>query len=133
MLFGLFLAFFAMQLSAQAPVDISKLEVKQDIYYSEGKPFTGNCFALHPNGKIGMKGKMQDGLKEDVWIWWYSDGIKKRESSYQRNKKEGYTYFWHQNGIKAKEILYKNDKNIDQKLWDEQGIRLPNPSFESFK
>ena len=112
---------------------MSKLIQNGDVYYLNGKPFTGKVFAKHDNGHVGMLGEMKSGLKEGTWTYWYSTGEKKRESNYKANKKEGITYYWHQNGQVAKEIMYRDDKNIDQKLWDANGNRLKNPSFDQFK
>jgi len=133
-IFG-FIAFIFIAVSAysQETVDISVLEIKDRVYYHNGKEFNGKSYAKHENGKIGMKGSFEDGRKEGLWIWWYSDGQKKRETTYKNNKKEGLTIYWHRNGVKSKEITYKANKNIEQKLWDEQGNRLPNPSFQSFR
>lgn len=114
---------------SQQAVEMDQLTKKGETYSHNGKLFTGNCYAKHPNGKIGIKGQMKEGEKEGLWIWWYSDGQKKRETTYVNGKKEGLTLYWHPNGVKAKELMYKADKNIDQKLWDEEGNRLPNPSF----
>lgn len=110
--------------------DISELEKKGNIYYFDDAPFTGNCYGKHSNGQLGLKGKLADGKKEGMWTWWYSDGTKKRESNYVANSKEGLTTYWHSNGVKAKEIMYRDDKNIDQKLWNEDGTRKPNPTFQ---
>jgi len=115
----------------QAPIQISDLEKVDKIYMKDGKPFSGSCYEKHENGKIAIKGQMKNGKKEGTWIYWFSDGQKRRETNYVENKKDGLTYFWYENGQKQKEIMFKQDKNIDQKLWDEEGNRLPNPSFVS--
>lgn len=113
--------------------ELSKLTNNDDLYYLNGKPYTGKVFAKHENGSIGMVGEIKNGKKEGTWTYWYSTGEKKRETTFINNKKEGITYYWHPNGQVAKEIMYRDDKNIDQKLWDANGNRLKNPSFESFK
>ena len=95
--------------------------------------YTGNIYAKHQNGAIGLVGEVKDGLKEGTWRYYYSTGEIKRESTFINDKKEGITYYWYQNGQVAKEIMYRNDRNIDQKLWDENGRRLPNPGFQSFR
>lgn len=110
--------------------DINVLEKKEEVYYLNGKFYSGNCYAKHENGKIGLKGQIKNGLKEGTWIWYYSDGTKKRESAFINNQMEGLTMYWHANGVKAKEIMYKAGKNIDQKLWNEDGTRKPNPTFQ---
>ncbi len=114
-------------------VSMGQLTLKGKIYYFDDKPFTGKCYDKRENGKIGLKGQFVDGMKDGLWTWWYSTGQVKRESTFIRNKKEGMTTYWHLNGVKSKEIMYRNDKNIDQKLWDENGNRLPNPSFTEYK
>lgn len=113
----------------QTPVKIGDLVKKDKIYTYHNIPYTGACYDKHENGKIGLKGQFKDGMKDGVWTWWYSSGKKLRETSYIENKKEGLTFYWHPNGQKAKELIFKSDKNIDQKLWDENGVRLPNPTF----
>lgn len=113
--------------------DLSELSIKDNLYYLDNKPYSGKVYAKHDNGNIGLMGECKDGKKENTWTYWYSTGEKKRESSFINNKKEGITYYWHPNGQVAKEIMYRDDKNIDQKLWDANGNRLKNPSFDSFK
>lgn len=123
--------FFAVMAYCQPPVLLSELEKIDKLYYQDGKPYSGTCYEKHDNGKIAIKGQMKNGKKEGAWIYWYSDGQKRRETTYIENKKEGLTYYWYVNGQKQKEIMFKQDKNIDQKLWDELGNRMPNPSFVS--
>ncbi|MDA3882066.1 MAG: hypothetical protein PF481_02165 [Bacteroidales bacterium] len=102
-------------------------------YVYNGELYTGTVYAKHVNGTIGLIGEVKEGSKEGIWQYFYSTGEKKRESTYINNKKEGITYYWYQNGQVAKEIMYRSDKNIDQKLWDENGKRKPNPGFDSFR
>lgn len=116
---------------SQAPVLIGELEKIDKLYYKSGKVYTGPCYEKHENGKIAIKGQFKDGMKEGLWIYWYSSGQKRRETNYLNNKKDGLTYYWYENGQKQKEIMFRSDKNIDQKLWDEEGNRLPNPTFVS--
>ena len=123
------LVLMGVMLQAQTPVKLSDLQKKDKIYYQNDQLFNGQCYEKHENGKIGLKGTINNGMKDGVWTWWYSTGEKRRETIYVDNKKHGITYFWYQNGQKAKELTFKMDKNIDQKLWDENGMRLPNPTF----
>ena len=139
-LFFIIASLFATTVFSQN-VELSKLTSKWveqgreeiEIFCLDNKPYSGKVYAKHPNGKIGLIGEFANGQKEGTWTYWYSTGEKKRESVYQKGKKEGTTYYWHPNGQMAKEITYRNDKNIDQKLWDDKGNRLKNPTFESFR
>ncbi len=105
----------------------------EGLYMHNNAVFSGKVLAKHKNGTVGLVGEIKDGLKDGTWTYWYSSGEKKRESVYVKNKKQGLTYYWYMNGQVAKEIMYRDDKNIDQKLWDEDGNRLKNPSFNSFQ
>ena len=93
--------------------EMSKLQEENNLYYLNGKVYTGKVYAKHDNGSIGLVGEFQNGMKVGTWTYWYSTGEKKRESQYTNNKKEGITYYWYQNGQLAKEIMYRDDKNID--------------------
>lgn len=125
---------FCITIAVAQNTELSKLTVTDnELYYLNNKPYTGKVFAKHDNGNIGLVGEIKNGKKEGTWTYWYSNGKKKRESTYINNKKEGITYYWHPNGQVAKEIMYRDDKNIDQKLWDANGNRLKNPGFQQFK
>lgn len=115
---------------AQNGVSMSELQKKGRHYFHNAQLYNGTVYSKFDNGQIGLKGSFSNGIKEGAWEYWYSNGQQKRITTYKAGKKEGLTTYWHLNGVKSKEILYKNDKNIDQKLWDEEGNRLPNPSFQ---
>ncbi len=105
-----------------AQIDMGTLtKSAEGLFMQNNAPYSGKVFKKYPNGTIGIFGELKDGKKEGVWKWWWSDGSIKRESTYVQDKKEGLTYYWHKNGLKAKEIMYRNDRNIDQRLWDEKG------------
>ena len=91
--------------------------------------YSGPAFAMYKTGEIGMEGSIKDGLFDELWTWWYTDGTKKRETLYSNGKKNGYSYWWYKNGIKKMEVNYYNNNSISQKRWDEEGNELANPKF----
>jgi antitoxin component YwqK of YwqJK toxin-antitoxin module len=115
---------------AQKTAKLEDLDKKGKLYYHNTQLYNGTAISTFDNGQVGAKGVFKNGDRDGLWEWWYSTGQKKRETTYKDGKKEGMTIYWHLNGVKSKEIMYRNDKNIDQKLWDENGNRLPNPSFQ---
>lgn len=117
-------------LSAQKSVDMDLIVKQGKLYFHDSQLFNGEAYSKFDNGTLGMKGVFKNGDREGLWTWWYSNGKKKRETTFKDGKKEGVATYWHINGVKSKEIIYKSDKNVDQKLWDENGNRLPNPSFQ---
>ncbi len=112
---------------------LSQLQNNGTIYTYEEKPYTGTVYEKYDNGNIVCWGEMKDGKREGKWTYWYSSGVKKRESHYVNNQKEESTYYWHENGTLTKEIIFRANQNIDQKFWDSTGTRLKNPQFEVFK
>ena len=117
-------------ISAQKSVNMDLIVKQGKLYFLDSQLFNGEAYSKFDNGALGMKGVFKNGDREGLWTWWYSNGKKKRETTFKDGKKEGLTTYWHINGVKSKEIIYKSDKNVDQKLWDENGNRLPNPSFQ---
>ena len=118
----------------QEKVDYNDLEKIDDIFYLKGskKPFTGQCYSLHPNGQIGMGGSFANGMRDGEWFWFYDTGVQKRFAKYKNGIKQGATIFYFKNGQKKSEIIFDNDQNIRQTSWDETGKRVKNPSFQEF-
>ncbi|MDR0941523.1 MAG: hypothetical protein LBM68_04780 [Bacteroidales bacterium] len=114
-------------------IELHTLQKIGDVYMFNEKPYTGIVYEKHENGSIGLVGELQNGKRENVWTYWYSTGVKKRETTYINNKKEGSSYYWHTNGTLAKEVTFRTNQNIDQKLWNNSSARLKNPQFEIFK
>lgn len=114
-------------------IELSKLQKNDGLYFFAEKPYTGIVYEKYENGNIGLVGEIKNGKRENVWTYWYSTGVKKRESTYANNVKEGKSYYWHNNKILAKEITFRANQNIDQKTWNTDGSRQKNSQFEIFK
>ncbi|MDR2962959.1 MAG: hypothetical protein LBU90_04925 [Bacteroidales bacterium] len=114
-------------------VELHNLQKNDNLYVYNNQAFTGTVYARHANGNIGLWGNIENGKREGVWTYWYSSGIKKRETNFVNNQKEGYTYFWHENGTLAKELYFRANQNISQKLWNSNGNRLKSPQYHTHK
>ena len=117
-------------LNAQKGIDISSLsKSKNNTYVNKqtGKVYSGEAFDKYANGEVGMKGSIVEGKFDGLWVWWYEDGSKRRETTYAKGVKTGYSYWWYKNGVKKSEIRFAYNKNVEQKRWSESGKRLPNP------
>lgn len=135
LLLALFLIAFSTFAFSQEKVDYNDLEKIEDLYYLKGskKPFTGQCYTMHTNGKVGMGGSFTNGLRDGEWFWFYETGVQKRFATYKNGVKQGATIFYYKNGQKKSEIIFDNDQNIRQTSWDETGKKIKNPSFEEFR
>lgn len=112
-------------LCAQNSQKLDSLKIIDGLYCLNGKPYSGEGYALFPTGELGLKGQFVNGKKEGMWEYWYSSGERKRKSIYVNNKKHGTTYYWYKNGFKAKEVYYSNNKRIGHKIWDIEGNPMP--------
>ncbi len=114
---------------SQRKVRYSQLEARNGIMFVKGEdtPFTGKCFRTFDNGKLGMAGYYYEGLMNGDWVWWYSNGNKKRYTQYKNGIKHGKNIFYYKNGKKRLEIIYYENKNIKQTRFDENGNVIPNP------
>ena len=128
-LFLLFTSLIVCSQSSTPMSELSKGKNRKYILKQTNEPFSGVAYGKYKNETVGMKGEILDGVFNGLWTWWYEDGSKKRETTYLKGVKEGYSYWWYKNGVKKSEIKYSQNKNIEQKRWDETGKRLPNPKM----
>ena len=132
---GLFLASFILISIlgiSQESISLNKLEKNKTgiyIHSQSGKPYSGKAFREYETGTIGMSGLLSNGQFNGLWTWWYADGSKKRETTYVNGVKNGYSHWWYKNGIMKSEIKFADNRNVEQKLWDKKGNRLPNPKM----
>jgi antitoxin component YwqK of YwqJK toxin-antitoxin module len=120
---------------SQRKVKYDELESKNALMYvvGENTPYTGKCFTLYDNGKLGMGGYYVNGQMNGDWIWWYKDGNKKRYAQYKNGIKHGKSIYYYKNGVKKSEIIYDENKNIRQISYNQKGEIIPNPSMSKFK
>ena len=78
-------------------VAYEKLKGRDDLWYFEGKPFTGVAVEKYPNGQKEYEGTFKDG------------------------KLHGLGTEWYENGQKSAEFTLKDGKLISEKRWDEDG------------
>jgi len=128
------LSFILLSVVGYSQLSVSFSELYKDkrgkyILKSTGELYSGEAFGKYENGQVGMQGQIKNGFFDGLWVWWYEDGTKKRETTYKEGVKDGYSYWWYKNGIKKSEIKFSNNHNVEQKRWDEEGNRLPNPKM----
>ena len=85
---------------AKVVVDGDKIEEREDLYYFEGKLFTGLAVDKYENGQ------------------------KKYEATYKDGKEDGLSTSWYENGQKSWEGTFKDGEEISTKEWDEDGNPL---------
>ena len=85
------------------------------------EPFSGYNYCKYLNGITKSKGEIQNGKKNNKWIWWHKNGNIGLEINYIESKKNGMFIKWYKDqddliypislkGQKQLEENYKDDK-----------------------
>jgi len=71
---------------------------------------------------MDCKGNTENGVKNGLWICFFSNGNKAEEGPYNLGKKNGHWTLYHENGKVSAEGDYQNDTEIGVwKFYDEDG------------
>ncbi len=119
-------------------VAYEKLKGRDDLWYFEGKPFTGITVEKYENGQKRGERTYKDGKVHGLYTFWYENGQKKeREYTLRFGKLHGLYTRWYRNGQKNWERTHKDGELISEKEWDEDGNltreypKPPKPSPDS--
>jgi hypothetical protein len=89
---------------------VLKLLGIENLYYRDGKPYTGKLIEYYANGEIKSEVDFQNGKKSGLATFWYIHGIKHREAHYIDDQLDGeYTEWYHSGQILVK-CTYKGGK-----------------------
>jgi antitoxin component YwqK of YwqJK toxin-antitoxin module len=96
---------------ASEKVNFSQLQDRNGVYYliNKDKPFTGDVVQYN-NGKVEMEGRIENGLREGMWVTSYPSGQKKMEGNYKEGLKDGTWTYWSENGQQQAQEMYKYGK-----------------------
>ena len=80
-------------------INFDQLQKRDGLFYmvNNKEPFTGEIVS-YVQGKVEFEGNVQNGLKEGIWIYYYSNGQKMKEGVYTEGLKEGTWTYWAENG-----------------------------------
>jgi antitoxin component YwqK of YwqJK toxin-antitoxin module len=100
-------------------VDFTQLAKRDGKYYKKNsvEPYTGKCFGYFKNGQIGLKGHILNGLKNEEWMYWYSNSRKKMLVHFSMGKKSGNWKYWYDNGKPRINSNYENNKMVGKNTW----------------
>ena len=92
-------------------VNFSQLQDRNGLFYlvNKDKPFSGDVVS-YVNGKLEFEGKIENGLREGPWVYYYPTGQKKIEGVYKDGFKDGNWTSYKDNGIQEGLEIYKYGK-----------------------
>lgn len=88
---------------------------------SEGIPFTGVGYLLHPNGSLMSEAPFRNGFRDGQCREWYSNGQMKREWVARRGQAFGIVRAWHENGVPKSVGEYEFGIELKYSEWDNIG------------
>ena len=93
-------------------VNFSQLQDRSGMFYlvNSDKPFSGEVVS-YVGGRIEFEGKIQKGLREATWTYYYPNGQKKNEGNYKEGVKDGTWTYWKDNGTQEGLEVYKNNRS----------------------
>jgi antitoxin component YwqK of YwqJK toxin-antitoxin module len=114
----LLLVLFTSQTKAPDAVPYAKLEWKDDVYFWEGKPFSGLAKAQHKDGKPKGEYPFKEGRLHGVVKEWWDNGQLSTETHFENGQRHGLNRYWSKAGNLMKEQVYDHDKSVSEKHFD---------------
>ena len=101
---------------SQKEYDINHVLEKKGIYIKKfsDEEVNGGVYQMFGDIKVDL-GYIKNGGKEGLWTWWFENGEKKNEGTFEDGKENGLHKWWYENGHKSEERTYKN--GIKEGLW----------------
>lgn len=103
------------------PVAYADLEWKDDVYYKDGKPFSGVATAEYSAGHPKGEYPLMDGRMHGVVREWWENGQPSVETSFDMGQRNGSNKYWRKDGTIMKEQIYDHDKPVKTIHYDEKG------------
>jgi len=116
----LFVAIVTVLVACGGSAPKSELDkVTTDAGYSDS---TGNFQEQYPNGKLKIKGYLNEGKRDGIWEYYYDNGYTWSKGVYKDGVRDGYSMVYHENGVKKIQGEYKNGKAFGiWKYWSDNG------------
>ena len=122
----------------------SNIEVREEITYYKGTPFTGEIFENYENGQLKYKNNFKDGKQvenetyyENGQLWvknnfkdgtivglaeqYYKNGQLQYKSNYKDGKKDGLSEEYYENGQLEYKANYKDGISLSTEHYNENG------------
>jgi uncharacterized protein len=92
-------------------VQFGQLQDRNGIFYliNSDKPYSGEV-VNYVGGKVDFEGRVENGLRESTWTYFYPNGQKKMEGNYKEGLKDGTWTYWKDNGSQEGLEMYKYGK-----------------------
>jgi antitoxin component YwqK of YwqJK toxin-antitoxin module len=95
-------------------IQFGQLQDRNGLFYLVNKttPYTGDVVS-YANGKVEFEGKIENGLRTGLWVYYYPTGQKKSEGKFLDGLKDGTWTTWKDNGQQDVVEAYKVGKRLN--------------------
>lgn len=101
-----------------AEVTYKELKWQDDVYFLQGKPFTGLAKDKHKDGKPKGEYPFLEGRLHGVVKEWWDNGQISTETHFEKGQRHGLNRYWSKKGQLMKEQVYERDKSVSEKHYD---------------
>jgi antitoxin component YwqK of YwqJK toxin-antitoxin module len=114
------LATISVAADAAKPTEVAYKDLKwnDDVYFLDGKPFTGLARDQHKNGKPKGEYPFKEGRLHGVVREWWENGQLSTETHFEMGQRHGLNRYWMKDGQLLKEQVYDHDKSISEKHFE---------------
>ena len=101
-----------------AEVTYKELKWQDDVYFLNGKPFSGLARDKHKDGKPKGEYPFTEGRLHGVVREWWENGQLSTETHFEKGQRHGLNRYWSKSGELMKEQVYERDKSVSEKHYD---------------
>lgn len=107
-------------LAVEPPREVTYKELKwqDDVYFLEGKPYSGVARDKHKNGKLKGEYPFTNGRLHGVVKEWWDNGQLSTETNFDKGQRHGLNRYWTKKGNLMKEQVYDHDKSVREKHYE---------------
>lgn len=99
---------------ASGAVDYAKLDWKDDVFYLDGKPFTGVAVQRQKKtGALKCRYEFRDGRHHGLVEEWWPNGQRSTETHFANGVRHGTNTYWDAEGKQFKRQLWKNGALVE--------------------
>ncbi|MEC7883668.1 MAG: toxin-antitoxin system YwqK family antitoxin [Verrucomicrobiota bacterium] len=107
--------------AASPIIEENLLELKRDLFYFKGKPYTGSVVKFHSNKKKAENYSLKNGKLHGLWQEWNSTGQIVNQAKYWNGRLHGVFIQFRSDGSREFEVTYADGKeNGSFKRWYEE-------------
>jgi antitoxin component YwqK of YwqJK toxin-antitoxin module len=96
-------------------VTYKELKWQDDVYYLNGRPYTGLARDTFKDGKPKGEYPFKEGKLHGLVKEWWENGQLSTETNFENGQRHGLNRYWSKQGHLMKEQVYDHDRSVSEK------------------